>query len=77
MSAEVSKGRVRYSVDLPIQVDQQLEALAKERGVKKSELLRAAIKLFAELHRFDTSGYSVGGWKFEGNGQHFVHIILP
>ena len=62
------RGRVRYSVDLPCQVDAQLEALATERGVKKSELLRSALKILMKLDQLEKDGFETGGWKSDDEG---------
>lgn len=63
-----SKGRVRYSVDLPCQIDARLEELAEERGMKKSELLRKALRILVELDGLEKNGFDTGAWKIDGEG---------
>jgi hypothetical protein len=62
------RGRIRYSVDLPCQVDAQLEQMAAEKGMKKSELLRSALKMLMKLDQLEKDGFDTGGWKTDGLG---------
>lgn len=62
------KGRVRFTVDLPVAIEAKLEERAKKRGVKKSELLRTSIKLLVELDDYTDQGYKVGAWKRHEDG---------
>lgn len=70
------RGRIRYSVDLPCQVDAQLEKLADERGVKKSELLRSALKMLMKFDELEKEGFETGAWRDDGHGNRETRQLL-
>jgi hypothetical protein len=73
----IPRGRIRYSVDLPVQMDDKTEALANKRGVKKAEILRRSLELLNVLDEKIDQGYKIGAWKRHDDGTlEFVEIVF-
>jgi hypothetical protein len=45
------KGRVRYTIEFPKKVLQDLNFLSEEEGVTKAEIFRSALALYAYLYK--------------------------
>ncbi len=61
--------RARYSVDLPLDLEQRVAALAAERGEQKSDVVRRAISYFLKCEELRQSGYEFQGIKKDGSNQ--------
>jgi hypothetical protein len=42
--------------------------MANEKGVTKTDLIRAAVRIMAEMDTLESDGFSVGGWKEAQDG---------
>lgn len=60
--------RVRFTVEFPCAIERKLRQMADERGVTKADIIRAAVRIIAEMETLESDGYSVGGWKEAANG---------
>ena len=61
--------RSRFSVDLPLDLEHRVAALAAERGEQKSDVVRRAISYFLKCEELRQSGYEFQGIKTEGPNQ--------
>jgi predicted DNA-binding protein len=63
----VKAENTRLLVTLPRELHEQLEAMAKQRGVSMSLLARASIEslLRGDIQFTDPKGYQIGGMKYE------------
>ena len=55
--------RARLTLDLSHRLNADLERLASENGMSKSEVLRFGLELLAAAHKAKREGLNVGAWK--------------
>lgn len=77
MPAKSDARRVRFTVELPCGLEQRLDVLSQRSGQSKTELIRDAVRLLAEMTDLKSEGFTVGGSKTHEDGtREIVRIPL-
>ncbi len=72
----VKPKRVRFTVDLPSLIDDQIVQKAAERGEQKSDVVRRALSYFLKCEELAKQGYEFQGVKKE-DGETKIVIVVP
>lgn len=65
ITPEGENARVRMTLDLSKRLNEQLERLAAERQISKSDIVRFAVEFLTAADEAKRDGMSVGAWKDE------------
>lgn len=57
IAQRAAPARSRFSIEFPSAIDKQLEEMAAEKGVTKTEMVRMAVRAMAQIHELEKDGY--------------------